>query len=649
MATDFFQRQSDAQRTTLWLVSMFGLAVVAIVGTTVAITAVIVRTQLREVEPSLTSHPEQILIPAVAGAITLLIIIGGTAYKVFDLRAGGGTRVAEGLGGRRIYPNTTDPVERRLLNVVEEMALASGTPVPPVFILDEAGINAFAAGYSPSDAVLGVTRGCAKQLTRDELQGVIAHEFSHILNGDMRMNIRLIGILHGILLIGLTGQLIMRTILYSGSGRSRESNNKGGGGQVVFVILAIGIAAIVLGFIGTFFGNLIKAAVSRQREYLADASAVQFTRNPSGIANALKRIGAYVAGSRLKAAGAAEASHMYFAQGVWEGFSGLWATHPPLANRIRAIDPSWDGKFPADQVAAANVVTKDVVGFAGPQAVGSAGREVPVSIVDRAVEQVGGPKTEHQHYAAELIRSLPPTILASVREPYGARAVVYALLLDRKLDTRAIQTRTLHQHTTADVVRLVLQLQDAVDGLDVRTRLPLIDLALPALRAMSVAQFAEFHACFVELAKADQQVDLFEWMLSQVLMRHLQPQFENVRTPRIQYYGLQQLTLECSTLLSIVSAAGNSDAVAADSFQRGAQQLPELELTQRPRSRRALDELREVLAKLTLVVAKHRGRVVNACAAAICADEHVTWQEAELLRGISDLLDCPMPPLLVKT
>ena len=211
MATDFFQRQSDARRSTFWLVVMFCIAVVAIVGTVVAVAAVIVETQFWQPKRSAAQQSQQFAIPAIAGLVALLIIISGSLYKVLQLRGGGGTRVAEGLGGRRIYPNTTDLAERRLLNVVEEMAIASGTPVPPVFLLDEDGINAFAAGYSPSDAVLGVTRGCAEQLTRDELQGVIAHEFSHVLNGDMRMSIKLIGILHGILLIGLTGQLILRT------------------------------------------------------------------------------------------------------------------------------------------------------------------------------------------------------------------------------------------------------------------------------------------------------------------------------------------------------------------------------------------------------------------------------------------------------
>jgi Zn-dependent protease with chaperone function len=329
MATDFFERQAVARRNTKWLVVMFVFAVIAIVGTTFVATAIALG--------AADSHGRvNLAFPFLASVGALVTIILGSLYKTAQLAATGGTGVAERLGGRRVFPNTIDPVERRLLNVVEEMALASGVPVPPVFLLsEEQGINAFAAGYSPSDAVVGITRGTAQQLTRDQLQGVVAHEFSHILNGDMRLNLRLIGVLHGILLMGLLGREVLRFGSYGGG--NRRSKNDG-----VAYLLIIGLAFMVLGFLGLFIGNLIKAAASRQREYLADASAVQFTRNPEGIAGALKRIGAAVFGSVIKSPRAAEASHMYFAEGV----SSLFASHPALHDRIRRVDPQWDGKFP---------------------------------------------------------------------------------------------------------------------------------------------------------------------------------------------------------------------------------------------------------------------------------------------------------------
>src|SRR3954462_6162747 len=328
MATDFFQRQTDARRNTKWLVVMFTLAVIGIVGTTMFATALATgatkeQHAIRGDRFGRKPFPWQPTI--MSGVAALGLIAGGSLFKIAQL-SGGGTVVAERLGGRRVYPNTTDSTERRRLNVVEEMALASGVPVPAVFLLsDERGINAFAAGHSPSDCVIGVTRGCAQQLTRDQLQGVIAHEFSHILNGDMRLDLRLMGVLYGILLMGLTGRELLRWGAYGG-GRSSDSRRDNGG----LYLLAIGLTFMVVGFLGMLFGNLIKAAVSRQREFLADASAVQFTRNPGGIAGALKKIGALAVDSTVHSPEAENASHMFFASGVQSWMFGALDTHPPL-------------------------------------------------------------------------------------------------------------------------------------------------------------------------------------------------------------------------------------------------------------------------------------------------------------------------------
>ncbi|HMP06022.1 MAG TPA: M48 family metallopeptidase, partial [Lacipirellulaceae bacterium] len=436
MATDFYQRQDDVRRATKRLIAMFTLAVVVIVTATAAVAwlAVAGAAQSSALSRgdygSLRAQPpmrgEDLMIPLAAGGVSLALIGGGSLFKVMQLR-GGGHVVAESLGARRVYPDSTDPVERRLLNVVEEMALASGVPVPPVYLMDqEPAINAFAAGYSPSDAVVAVTRGCAEQLSRDELQGVVAHEFSHILNGDMRINIRMIGMLFGILLVGLLGRIVVRSVLHSGGRRSR--NSKDGGG--VLVLLAAGAALMILGYIGTLIGNLIKAAISRQREFLADASAVQFTRNPTGLAGALKQIGGATSGSRLQAANAAEASHMYFSQGVWEGLTRLTATHPPLAERIRRLEPQWDGKYPAGAATGAGVAAPPgAAGLAG--AVGGA-PVVPVAVVRRAADQVGDPNELHRQYAAALVDALPAQVKQAAHEPYGSRAVLLGLLTDRK-------------------------------------------------------------------------------------------------------------------------------------------------------------------------------------------------------------------------
>ena len=289
MATDFYERQYQARRSTKWLIAAFALAVVAIVGSTAAVAWLAVNEfdadralQFQRFTAAPTDSPF-FTVPVGSGLGALSLIGLGSLFKTAQLR-GGGHVVAESLNGRRVFPDTTDPVERRLLNVVEEMALASGVPTPPVFLLaEEQGINAFAAGYAPSDAVVAVTRGCAEQLTRDELQGVVAHEFSHILNGDMRLNIRMIGVLYGILLMGLIGRILIR-IMADTSGsrpvRRSSSSDKKGGDPRMFLLL-IGVALVVLGYVGTLIGSLIKAAISRQREFLADASAVQLRGIPT--------------------------------------------------------------------------------------------------------------------------------------------------------------------------------------------------------------------------------------------------------------------------------------------------------------------------------------------------------------------------------
>lgn len=341
MATDFFDRQDVARRNTTRLVILFVLAVLAIMASVDLLLAATMGYLARDprtgaIDWTLAADP-QLLGLAVVG--TLILVGGGSLYKTAQLR-GGGRIVAEQLGGRRLNPDSRVPAERQLLNVVEEMAIASGSPAPPVYLLDqEDGINAFAAGFTPADAVIGVTRGAAERLTRDELQGVIAHEFSHIFNGDMRLNIRLIGLLHGILIIGLLGYFILRMTAFSGRGRRSKQ------GSSALPLLALGAGLMAVGFFGTFFGNLIKAAVSRQREFLADASAVQFTRQPEGLAGALKKIGGAATGSTIQSPNAPEASHMFFGRAT-SGFSALFSTHPPLAARIRVIEPAWDGTFP---------------------------------------------------------------------------------------------------------------------------------------------------------------------------------------------------------------------------------------------------------------------------------------------------------------
>ena len=441
---DFFESQETARRKTGLLVFYYVLAVFLIMVAVYAAFAFAflgIKAKARSSRGEAEIRYEDMWNPTLfMGVIagTLLVVISGSLYKIHQL-SGGGEAVAQLLGGRPLSRNTTDLNERKFLNVVEEMAVASGTPVPRVFLLDqEQGINAFAAGFSPADAVIGVTRGCIQQLTRDELQGVVAHEFSHILNGDMRLNIRLIGVLNGILVVALIGYGVMRATLYSGS-RTR-SRDKGSGMHFAL----FGLLLMVIGYVGVFFGKLIKSAVSRQREYLADASAVQFTRNPSGIADALKKIGACVQGSRIENSSAEEASHFFFSNGLKSSFINLMATHPPLAERIRRLDPAFEGD-----------VRRANSGRPGPSS--SAPVEAVSGLSRFAVDpgevtaRIGAPQAEHLAYAVGVLAALPDMVQEAAREPFGARAVIYSLLLGRGEEVCRRQLERLKQHADAAV------------------------------------------------------------------------------------------------------------------------------------------------------------------------------------------------------
>ena len=651
MSTHFFDRQDSARSNTVWLVVLFIAAVVGLVGATSAAGYAIASFaadsgsgQGDGGQPGGDGDP--LAIAGIFGVATAMVIVLGSLYQITALRLGGGTRVAEGVGGRQLRGDTRDPAERRLMNIVEEMAIASGTAVPPVYVLEEEAINAFAAGYRPGDAVIGVTRGAMEKLNREQLQGVIAHEFSHIFNGDMRMNIRMIGILHGILLLGLIGQMLLRSVYYSGGHRSRSSDSKNSDGRITLLLALSGLILIVAGSIGSFIGGLIKAAVSRQREFLADASAVQFTRNPDGIAGALKRIGGFSRHGRLEHPNAGMASHMYFAQGVFEGLTGLLATHPPLPERIRAIDPTWDGTFdePKGGPRQGSSSPRQPLGASGFAAAEQP--LVPLPEVLDAVNHVGAPATQHQHYSAMLLHEIDPELVDAAHEAYSARALVLALLLDAEPEVRQRQLVVLHKMISADVVALTGKLYPQVAAAPEAARLPLVDLSLPMLRTMTAPQYETFSRALEAMIKADQKLTIFEWTLSRVLLRHLRGQYVPAPATTTLYYRLNRLAHEVSVLLSTLVRVGQSSQETEAAFQIAADQLPRLRLKLLPADECSFAALDGALAKLARASAQRRGELLAACAASVSADGIVKVKEAELVRGIADLLDCPLPPLV---
>ena len=643
MATDFFQQQDAARRGTTRLVVLFGLAVAAIVASIELLLAATMGYLGRNpdtgaVDWAAVTDP-QLLVVSIVG--TLIVVGGGSLYKIAELRAGGRV-VAEHLGGRLLTVEAADPIERRLLNVVEEMAIASGTPTPPVYLMDqEEGINAFAAGFSPGDAVIGVTRGTATRLDRDELQGVIAHEFSHILNGDMRLNLRLMGLLHGILIIGMLGYFILRMSFYTG-GRRRSKDGKDG-----LPIMALGAGLAVIGFAGTFFGNLIKAAVSRQREYLADASAVQFTRQPEGLAGALRKIGGFAKGSAIQNPNAPEASHMFFGRAT-SGFSALFATHPPIEDRIRRIDPSWDGHFPegvpmTDAGVPPRAAVPGAAGFAG----GMAGRAPAASGVAGAVASIGHPSQAHIQYAARLIKSLPAVLVAAAREPYGARAVVHALLLDRQGGTRQQQLAHLQAGADRGVFEETRRLAPLVESLTDKMRLPLLEIALPALRALSAPQRAVFLRDIVALVEADKTIDLFEWSLHRILRQDLDALGGRGRQARVRYRSVDAVRAHCERLMSALAYVGHDDTgSAAHAFEQARLTLGLADARLLPQEGCGLAELDAALDALDEASPQVKRQILEAAVACITADHEVTVAEAELLRAVSASMSCPMPPIM---
>jgi Zn-dependent protease with chaperone function len=626
VATNFFENQDRARKKTSLLVFFFAAAVGAIVATLYALAVFVVGFQGQDPATGAMRWSLDWWSPELLSQVmlfTLLIVVGGSLYKIAQLR-GGGSAVAEGLGGRLLHAEAVDPNERKLLNIVEEMAIASGTPTPPVYLLDgEAGMNAFAAGFTPNDAAIGVTRGCAEGLTRDELQGVIAHEFSHILSGDMRLNIRLIGLIHGILIIGMLGYFLLRSAAWSGAGR-RGSNRDNSGA----ILLAVGFGLMVIGFLGTFFGNLIKASVSRQREFFADASAVQFTRNPDGIAGALKKIGGLAAGSRIEHPNAPEASHMFFGRAL----PSLFSTHPPLEERIRRLDPSFDQQVA--ESATEPVAAAAVSGFAA----GSVGA---------AVDQIGAATPAHVDQAVRLIASLPAPVTRAAHETWGARAVIYSLLVAGEESVRNDQFAWLERYADEGVLGETERLLPMVGELSATQRMTLIDLVIPALRELSLPQYHAFKDNVGALIAADRKIDVFEWMLQRILLQHLAPAFEPIRPARVRFRSLQRVAPACAVVLSTLAWAGASTRAAAESaFAHGANELglPDLRLLEPEQS--GLDDLDGALSLLDGLAPLRKGVLIHACAVAIGADDEIVDREAELIRAIADSLGCPMPPLL---
>jgi len=663
---DFFEQQDRARRQTTLLLVYFAMAVVVIVVLTYGVFATLVLPFQKPLPhgPRMHNPPvaflwllgEAVLRPgdylrwtwdlrlfvefAVGAALTIAL---GSFYKLHQLAAGGAV-VAEFLGGRRVEPGPAEPDEQKLRNVVEEMAVAAGLPVPEIYVLDhERGINAFAAGHTQSDVAIGVTRGCLKLLDRNELQGVVAHEFSHVLNGDTRLNMRLMGIAHGVLWPVIVGRILVR-----GSNRPAEP------GESVLdadtpptrvPFIALGYLLIAVGSIGLPFVRLIKSAICREREWLADAAAVQFTRYPAGIAGALKKIGGLYKQGRLDTPHAESASHLYFANSSFTPWFGFLSTHPPLAKRIRAIEPAFDGQFPRVTPLPASQFERDRQYENALAQVMALERTHPEALISGT----GSPTVEHIRRAAAFRLGLPARLTTALRSPTGAMAIIYTLLLSADEPTQAGQLALLTPKLDPATLGQTTDLLPDAQSLDPGVKLPLIDLALPALRRLEVAQYLQFAQLVQELIEYDRAIDLFEYALQKILFRHLRCYYEPGIRVGVRYSSLKSLPGECSVLLSALAHIGQDEepAVAA-AFQRGAGFLDVAEGAARLLAGEAcsLARVDAALDRLAQASPTVKRNVLLACAQTVAADGRVLCREAELLRAIAATLDCPVPPFV---
>ncbi len=661
MAT-FFENQHLARRNTRVLVLLY---VLAVAGVIIAVDLVLAAAYLYGFAdlhvPKGRSPGAFALLRAVPASVyvlgalgTALVIFAVSGWNIVQL-ASGGKAVADMVGARRVPSDTRDPLERRLVNVVEEMAIASGVRVPAVYVMDgEAGINAFAAGYDVSDSVVAVTRGTLETLNRDELQGVIGHEFSHVLNGDMRLNIRMIGILAGIVFIGSIGEFIMR---------SQRGGSDSKGAAPIFLG---GLALLLIGYIGLFFARLIKAAVSRQREFLADASSVQFTRNPDGIAGALDQIGVASAGALIANRHAEDLSHMFFGQGIRVKLSGLFDTHPPLEDRIARVHQRFDRssyrRTRAASVVAAEIEEKDLQGdekrktaaaaiLAAASMGGRRGADLGAQWGRSAGESaklVGSMDGAKVDYAARLLAALPPELRERVRDPQGARAALVALLLAPKPDVMKLQLEAL-------AAKGMTVLGEAARAAELLTRrlgsafqLPLVDLALPAIKSSSEAIRNELIGAMEAVIYADRRVSLHEFVVLTLVRSQLAPR---ARPGAAGSRKLAELQAAALIVLSLVAHAGTrqdatgkrSDALAA-AIGAGLKEmgLPEAAAV----TTLTLEAAAEALEILKSLAPMQKAILVKGLFAAVSADGTIRVMEAELMRMVGAVLDCPLPPLL---
>lgn len=622
---NFFRHQEEARRNTGRLILLFSLAVIAVILTVNLLFIAGIGFTLGAHRISGIYDGEHW---AVVSFTTLAVILISSFFRQLSLSKG--SDVANSLGATLLDPGSRDPDERRLLNIVEEMAIASGMPVPDVYVMEDSGINAFAAGYQPSDAVVGVTRGAISALTRDQLQGVIAHEFSHIFNGDMRMNMRLTGIIYGIVFIGEIGRMIVR-----GSHNRGYTTRRTDPRAAIF-----GFALMAIGYGGEFFGRMIKSAVSRQREFLADASAVQFTRNPDGISGALKVIG-YGAGSRVGSPSALEVSHFFFGP-VMRFRRTMFATHPPLDERIQKIQPGWDGHYLKPRMQ--HIELRDfsyndsdaISGFSGSH------DQTPANVDNtEAPAESGYATVPYESRGEEFLRSELAIINAM-----SAEALVFALLMSGSSEeTAREQQNMIQQKHGSATFREALRYLNEVRRTDKEVRLELVERAMPALRRMSLKQYRTMNQTLVGMIQLDNRIDLFEWCLYRLILQYLGRHFGTLPAFRQKRKSAHALADDIAVVMAYVAHAGTKDYQSAVlAFEAGisSEQLLMRDCNPEHAPHKSLKPLNKALSALIASAPEVRERVMRAISVCVHHDGKITMEERDMIRTLAVILETPL-------
>ncbi len=643
---NFFAAQDQARRSSRRLVVVYIAATIAIV---LGVTAVVGFALFSFSQSGYGYTPGQFIreqAPLLLGTalLTALFIFGSSLYKTSRLSAGGG-KVAVDMGGTLVPTDVQDPLRRRLRNVVEEMAIASGVPVPEIYVMEEEhGINAFAAGFSPSDAAIAVTRGTLELLDRDELQGVIAHEFSHILNGDMKLNVRLMGVLFGIMVLGLVGRMVVRGGYHSSIVSSRRNRNAP-------VILIVGIGLIILGGIGVFFARMIKASVSRQREFLADASAVQFTRQSHGIASAVKKIGGYSEGSKISATDPEEVSHMLFGSGT--SLLGMFATHPPLVHRIQALDPGFkESDFPRVDPRQRRVETaheSQHAAFAGDITTVFASGSTKV-LSESIADTVGHPEQEHIEFARKLRKSIPAELYDAAHSSELAFLLSIALVLDQSKRTIDRQFSLLQEQLGGERTEIIRRYYDELSTSSGEYRLPLLEITFPALKRRPMPELAFLVELTNRLIEVDGDIDLYEFCFYRIMMSSLGQAIDPTGTHGVRRSRRQDLQSAATELLRILADHGHdSDQARIAAFAAGIATLGPWAHGAKYESDRecSVARLNSSLDVLLGLNSKGQESLLRAVSATAAHDGQISVAEAELIRAVCATLNYPLPPILV--